>query len=200
MHFGSRTPNYKTMREQRRNHREGDVERAPSLRLFYALWPDEPTRGRLEALQSGIVGRKVDSANLHLTLAFLGNQPRESLMLLESVMQSLIVHPFTLTIDSYGYFSKPRVVWVGPSSPPEALISLQRTLWQSLLDNGIPLKPSADFRPHVTLARGVRCASLPRLGSPLDWSVREFVLLESIPQAMHPRYEVRAVFPLYPDN
>lgn len=188
MHFGSRTPNYKTMREQRRNHREGEVERAPSLRLFYALWPDEPTRGRLEALQSGIVGRKVDSANLHLTLAFLGNQPRDSLMLLESVMQSLIVHPFTLTIDAYGYFSKPRIVWVGPSSPPEALISLQRTLWQSLMDNGIPLRPPADFRPHVTLARDAE--RLDRAWkNDLEWTGDTIALVESrsIPGGVHYR-------------
>lgn len=59
---------------------------------------------------------------------------------------------------------------------------------------------SSHFVPHVTLARGVRCASLPRLGSPLGWPVREFVLLESISQGMHPRYESRAIFPLYPDN
>lgn len=168
------------MREQRRSHREGDVERAPSLRLFYALWPDEPTRGRLETLQSGIVGRKVASANLHLTLAFLGNQPRDSLMLLEGVMQSLIVHPFTLTIDAYGYFSKPRVVWVGPSTPPEALISMQRTLWQSLLDNGIPLKPSADFRPHVTLARDAE--RLDRAWkNDLEWTGDTIALVESTP-------------------
>lgn len=64
----------------------------------------------------------------------------------------------------------------------------------------LPPPMTPHFVPHVTLARGVRCASLPRLGSPLDWSVREFVLLESIPQAMHPRYEVRAVFPLYSDT
>jgi 2'-5' RNA ligase len=71
----------------------------------------------------------------------------------------------------------------------------------ALLAAGLPMTlASPHFVPHVTLARGVRCASLPRLGSPLGWSVREFVLLESIPQGMHPRYETRAVFPLYPDN
>jgi len=30
--------------------------------------------------------------------------------------------------------------------------------------------------------------------------VREFMLLESVPQGMYPRYETRAVFPLCPDN
>ncbi|WP_202636258.1 2'-5' RNA ligase family protein [Rugosibacter aromaticivorans] len=80
---------------------------------------------------------------------------------------------------------------------------LAAQLKHALLAAGLPMTLSMApqfFVPHVTLARGVRCASLPRLGSPLGWSVREFVLLESIPQGMHPRYETRAVFPLYPDN
>ena len=167
------------MREQRRSSGEGRTERAHSLRLFYALWPDEQTRTRLVALQTGITGRKVDAANLHLTLAFLGNQPRDSLMLLEGVMQSLTLNPFTLTINEYGYFSKPRVVWAGPSSPPEALISLQHLLWQSLLDNSIPLKPVAGFRPHVTLARDAE--RLDRAWEDdLNWTVGTIALIESI--------------------
>lgn len=166
------------MRERRHGSREGSVERSPSLRLFYALWPDEQTRLRLAALQAGITGRKVDAANLHLTLAFLGNQPRDSLMLLEGVMQSLMLNPFTLTLNEYGYFSKPRVVWAGPSSPPEALISLQRALWQSLLDNGISLKPVAGFRPHVTLARDAE--RLDReWENDLEWTVNTIALMES---------------------
>jgi 2'-5' RNA ligase len=56
------------------------------------------------------------------------------------------------------------------------------------------------FAPHVTLARRVRCASLPRLESPLTWPVREFALLESIAQPLHPRYETLAVFPLEPEE
>lgn len=183
------------MREQRRNHREGDVERAPSLRLFYALWPDEPTRGRLEALQSGIVGRKVDSANLHLTLAFLGNQPRDSLMLLESVMQSLIVHPFTLTIDAYGYFSKPRIAWVGPTSPPDALMRLQRSLWQGLLDCGLRLKPVVGFRPHVTLARDAEHVD-GQLAQAIRWEVGTMALVASVatPGSVHYQLLARRTF------
>ena len=166
------------MCERREGSREGNVERAPSLRLFYALWPDESTRTQLAALQTGITGRKVDIANLHLTLAFLGNQPSDSLALLAGLMQSLKPTPFTLTIDHYGYFSKPRVVWAGPSSPPEALLSLQRTLWQSLLDNGIPLKPVAGFRPHVTLARDAE--RLERAWeNNLNWTIGTIALVES---------------------
>ena len=166
------------MREQNRSRREGSGNPTPSLRLFYALWPDEPTRTQLEALQTGINGRKVDAANLHLTLAFLGNQPRDSLMMLEGLLQSLILNPFTLTIDEYGYFSKPRIVWAGPSSPPEALMALQSALWRSLLDNGVPLKPAAVFKPHVTLARDAERLDRIRKNN-LEWTVDTIALVES---------------------
>lgn len=166
---------------------EGSAGRAPSLRLFYALWPDEQTRDRLAALQAGISGRTVDVANLHLTLAFLGNQPRDSLRRLEDAMQSLALTPFTLTLDEYGYFSKPQIVWVGPSTPPDVLMSLQRALWQSLIDQGISLKPVAGFRPHVTLARDAErhCGDL---FSHIEWPVGTIALVESIPVPGGVRY------------
>ena len=89
-------------------------EHADALRLFFALWPDEATRAKLAVLQEGISGRKVSAANLHLTLAFLGNQPRALLGDLAQVMQAQTPAPFTLRIDHYGYFSKPRIAWAGP--------------------------------------------------------------------------------------
>ncbi len=175
------------MREQRRSTHEGSAGRAPSLRLFYALWPDEPTRTRLATLQAGIHGRKVDVANLHLTLAFLGSQPRDSLRMLDGVMQSLALTPFTLTLDEYGYFNKPQIVWAGPSSPPHALMSLQGALWQSLLDHGVPLKPVAGFRPHVTLARDAERLSR-EWDSAIEWPVGTIALVESIPVPGGVRY------------
>ncbi len=151
----------------------------PSLRLFYALWPDELTRQQLAALQADIVGRTVDIANLHLTLAFLGNQPRESLPVLQEAMQTLALRPFTLTLDAYGYFSKPRVAWIGPSTPPEALLVLQKSLWQALLDRDIPLKPVAGFRPHVTLARDAERIDR-ELTHVIQWKAGIVALVESI--------------------
>ena len=45
-------------------------------RLFFALWPDEPARGRLAPLAAEVAaqasGKPVPIAKLHLTLAFLG--------------------------------------------------------------------------------------------------------------------------------
>lgn len=162
-----------------------------ALRLFFALWPDEATRAKLAALQEGFNGRKVSTANLHLTLAFLGNQPRASLARLEQVMQALTVEPFMLRIDHYGYFSKPRIAWAGPSSPPEALMQMQRSLWTGLLEAGVPLKPVAGFRPHVTLARDAMPADREMDGV-IDWSVGMMALVESVSVRGGVQYEVIA--------
>ena len=124
-------------------------------------------------------------------------------------------------LNRLGFWPQGGVLWAGcrlspshqrrPFAEPSAMKSalhagalpwmLAAQLKSALLAAGFPMTlASSHFVPHVTLARRVRCASLPRLGSPLGWSVREFFLLESIPQGMYPRYETRAVFPLYPDN
>lgn len=150
-----------------------------SLRLFYALWPDEATRAQLALLQEGISGRKVSAANLHLTLAFLGHQPRALLPSLEGVMMALQPQACTLRIDHYGYFSKPGIAWVGPASPPEALMQLQRSLWRGLLEADVPLKPVAGFRPHVTLARDAMPVDRT-MNEAIEWAVGTMALVESV--------------------
>lgn len=166
-------------------------QQTSAVRLFYALWPDEGTRSSLLALQHGIHGRKVDAANLHLTLAFLGHQQRDSLELLECVMQSLAPEPFTLQIDAYGYFSKPRIAWAGPTSPPETLMNLQHALWQGLLDRGLRLKPVARFRPHVTLARDAEPIK-GQLAQAIRWEVGTMALVASVATASSVRYQLLA--------
>ena len=165
--------------------------RPQSLRLFYALWPDEATRARLAALQRDISGRKVSEANLHLTLAFLGNRPRGSLRLLQGILQALPAQPFRLDIDAFGYFSKPRIAWAGPSAPPDALMNLQRALWQALLDAGVPLKPVAGFRPHVTLARDAMRADAA-MPETIAWPVGTMALVESVAVAGGVQYRLIA--------
>jgi len=50
-----------------------------TIRLFFALWPDDATRRALAACASAVVaqtgGREVAAGNLHLTLAFIGERP-----------------------------------------------------------------------------------------------------------------------------
>jgi len=160
-------------------------------RLFFALWPDEATRAALSHQTRKAVrrcgGRPVPPANYHLTLAFIGNQPAELFKEIVAAATRVRAAPFELTLEQYGHWPKPRVLWLGPApaasdgaantlSPP-AVIAAQ--LWDGLEALGLrrELRP---FRAHVTLARKV--AALPEVPSPepLIWKASSFALVESV--------------------
>jgi 2'-5' RNA ligase len=164
---------------------------ARTARLFYALWPDAATRMKLAALQQQVSGRLMSAQNLHLTLAFLGNQPQTRLPDLEQVLYALPLQSMQLEIDSLDYFNKPRIAWAGPSAAPQALFGLQRDLMTALEAAQFNLKPVAGFRPHITLARD----ALPPLQTEIqsiEWQVGEIALLESISSTQGPHYQVLA--------
>ncbi len=151
-----------------------------TARLFYALWPDEETRIHLKRLQESVIGRKVNPDHLHLTLAFLGTQAKALIPALAKLVDRLPGQSFTVGIDRYGYFSKPRVAWVGPSETPAPLLALQQTLMQELNDAQVPLKPEGKFKPHVTLARDANSLDEP-FAPMLPWRVDKLMLIQSIP-------------------
>lgn len=164
---------------------------ADKLRLFYALWPDELTRMKLAALQQQVSGRKMSAKNLHLTLAFLGNQPHTLLPILEEILQQLTLQSMQIDIDRLDYFSKPRIAWAGPQAAPAALFALQSELMQALEKAHIHLKPVAGFRPHITLTRD----ATPPLAAEIQtvkWEAREIALLQSVSSPQGPQYHVLA--------
>jgi 2'-5' RNA ligase len=75
----------------------------PALRLFFALpCPPAITR-QIDAWRQGrqFAGKQVPSANLHLTLAFLGHLPQSRVALLEQLPPQLPLHEleFDLQLD-----------------------------------------------------------------------------------------------------
>lgn len=150
-----------------------------SLRLFYALWPDDAVRAKLVTLQSHVNGRKVMASNLHLTLAFLGQQSSDLVPTLQRAMDDLPLEAMHLSIDTLGYFKKPQVAWAGPSLPPPSLLDLHRLLQKSLIQLRVPLKINEGFKPHVTLARDAVApvaTSLPAV----EWHVKCLALVASV--------------------
>ncbi len=162
-------------------------------RLFYALWPDAATCDALAALQAHVRGRKVAPVNLHLTLAFLGSQPRASLPLLDSLLDKLPEQRFALAIDSYGYFSKARIAWAGPSSMPDPLLWVYNAMVNALDEAQVVYKSSGGFRPHVTLARDAECIAPGVAPSPaIVWPVTNIALAESVPVQGGVHYQLLA--------
>ncbi len=149
-------------------------------RLYYALWPDEPTFRALEAAQADVVGRKVKADQLHLTLAFLGNQPIAKLPALAAVLEQLPQLGCVIELDQYGYFKQQQIAWIGPSEVPSALMDLRKSLLRGLSAVTSRCKAEARFIPHVTLARDAE-APAQALAKRICWSAKRIVLVQSLP-------------------
>lgn len=170
-----------------------------SHRLFFALWPDEPLRARMAPLAERVAthsGKPVPAANLHLTLAFLGQVDEGRMGCALRVGEGVAAPPFEMVLDCLGHFRQPQVAWLGPTNPPGALLALAARLAAGLTAACGFDAESRPFHPHVTLARKVRHGFRRRAMEPLSWRVNEFVLVESKPSTESSRYEVLGRWPL----
>ena len=85
-----------------------EPEREPRHRLFFALWPDDATRGRIVDATARQVraaaGRTTPRENLHVTLAFLGGVPESRLTPLADVAGQIASLSFDLVLDRIEYW------------------------------------------------------------------------------------------------
>ncbi len=168
------------------------------MRLFFALWPPEAVRARIATAAEGLprsCGRQVPDANLHMTLEFIGNTDEAMYNCLAEAADTVTVEPFTLSLSRFGYWQKPRMIWLGPHHMPPDLLALVFKLRAAL--GGCGLQPdSRPYRPHVTLVRKVeRQPSWPEV-EPINWPVADFVLCRSQTAPKGPTYEVLRRWPL----
>jgi 2'-5' RNA ligase len=183
------------------------------IRTFYALSvPPElvdavrriQQRARID-LPRGL--RWTAPEQVHLTLAFLGDVPTESVVQLKSILYeiALSVEPFEVSVMGVGGFpraDRPRVVWAGLEGESVHQIGrLHHDLW-SRLEPIVP-KPEPndrEFHPHITLAR-VPGPQPPKIAAWMqrhadyefgDWPVREIQLIQSVLTPKGPVYETLA--------
>jgi 2'-5' RNA ligase len=124
------------------------------MRAFLALPAPEPWITPLARAQAELPGgRKVDLDDLHLTLAFLDDQPEERLEALHEELEARSLQAAELVPAAYGVFGggKPRVVVLDVAPTPD-LTALRETVRRAVRAAGIALARER-FRPHVTLVR-----------------------------------------------
>lgn len=150
-------------------------------RLFFALWPDSETRRALARHGASLPpgGRPVTAANLHMTLAFLGAVPATALPAIRAIGEQMLPPRLELLLDHTGYWSGPRVLWLGPESTPLALNSLVDALRDALAARQLPVD-QRPWLPHVSLRRQLRTHPGSGTGEPVRWPVSGFSLLESL--------------------
>ena len=151
-------------------------------RLFFALWPDALARDRLGALALDVAqasrGKPVPAANLHLTIAFLGEVNDARVDLLSGIAAGIEAPAFRMELDRVGSFARARVAWAGCARPDPRLMDLQAAIATGLDRQGFTLE-DRPFAPHLTLARKAIVALPPRRIEPIGWQVGEFALVSS---------------------
>jgi len=124
-------------------------------------------------------GRPIAAANLHLTLAFLGEVSADKQQALCDLAGRIRQPGFTLTLDDAGQWLRSRVVWLGTRQPPRGLLQLASMLRAQAARSGCYQSPQP-FHPHVTLLRDAsHAANIPPPGFRWSFAVNEFVLYES---------------------
>lgn len=155
-------------------------------RLFLALWPDDRVRHALLHWQTHNLPGDVrwqHREDLHLTLHFLGRVDAARVDALARLGDDIQMPSFGLVLDEIGHWSRPQVLWCGPSSSPGELQVFHRRLGERLSDLGFECD-ARPFKPHVTLARKVRRAIDHGPLAPVSWPVNEWALVESVAGAV----------------
>ena len=157
-------------------------------RCFIAVWPDDASANALDALTARLHAEhpgavRVQRANLHLTLAFIGPLP---LALQEHVARDLAaveVVPFNWCIDRVGTFASARVAWAANATPDRCINALADRVRTTLEARQIGYDRHP-FTPHVTLLRKLSRAGIAgvarSLDPPIHWAVRRVALLKSV--------------------
>ena len=151
-----------------------------ALRLFFALVPPPPVRGKIAEVQRrlSLPARPVPVENLHITLAFLGNVCADRIPRLASLMDTTTFPACRLVLDRLGIFSGVGVAWLGCSTVPPSLLRFHARLTEGL--------EAADFRvetrrwkPHVTLYRKLRTPFEKMAFEPVSWNLDGYCLMQS---------------------
>jgi 2'-5' RNA ligase len=170
------------------------------LRCFIALGTDaadEQLAPWLDRLRQDFDELSVSpAANLHLTLAFLGEIDDRAVERAADAVRSAAARVgeaagWTLGWAPPGVFpsrTRPRVLWLGLGAGDERLLEVHSVLREELRARDLPVEERA-YRPHLTLARVRRPppdqrleAILSRLQSapsPAPVAVRSLVLFQS---------------------
>jgi 2'-5' RNA ligase len=177
------------------------------VRLFFAVELPAEARGILARLSdTNRDYRWSDPSLLHVTLAFLGEQPEDRLGTLEQIGMAAAgdSRGGVLRLGNAGQFGgkrAPRVLWVDLAGDTEALMALQRRVDTGLRHDGFPSE-DRPFRAHITLARRRESA---QGGPPAGWpptvehaafTLNQLTLMQSRLSPRGPSYTPLFQFPL----
>lgn len=140
-------------------------------------------------------GLPVPKANLHLTLAFLGEADEATQARLIAAAEQQHCPPFTVRLDQTGWFARAKAAWVGPREWPNELNALARALRRHGEKLGLG-NGEQGYRPHVTLSRKASEAPSELLVPNFEVQADRFCLYRSVSTPDGVCYEPIACWPL----
>lgn len=185
-----------------------DSPQEPTDRLFFAVLPENPVAARIAQLtdalrlEHGLHGAGIHAEQLHISLLSLGDHvglPHDLLAAATSAAAQIAQAAFRVRFDTVQTFrNKSRISRGYPIvlCGNEGVVGLE-TLYQALASTflrlGFKAMP-ANITPHMTLLYDRQ--SVPKhMVAPVEWDVREFVLLNRHINQKRP-YSVLGKWPL----
>jgi 2'-5' RNA ligase len=178
------------------------------MRAFVAVFPPPEVQEALASAARGlpIAGevRLTPTANVHLTLKFLGEVPEDDLGQVAEALEPLREEhePFEAGISGFGAFPSPkkaRVLWAGVGEGSDRLRALAEDVEKSLEPLGFE-REGRIYVPHLTLGRArgrpVALETVERTSPIPAFPVRRVDLVQSAPGKDGVVYSTLAAYPL----
>jgi len=132
------------------------------MRFFIALEIPNENIPQFQAIQHSLhtlfpQARLTNSDKIHLTLAFLGEQPDELKDKLTAIIQQAVLNisPFEVTpayIDGFPLIHHPQVLWVGVKGDIDKVLLIRERIKDGLENLRLPVDERR-FIPHITIAK-----------------------------------------------
>lgn len=159
-------------------------------RVFFALYPDAATAGRIALLtddlrrRRGLTGRPVGQGRLHVSLNFVGAYPQLPGPLVERAARAAAAvraRPFVVALDHVvswkGAPGRRTLVLTGDDGVV-GVLALHAAIHDAMAAAGLARGPAPAITPHLTLLRD-RIEISDEFIDPISWTVRQFELVHS---------------------
>lgn len=170
------------------------------MRCFLGLDLDAKSKLAVEQWRSKALPQfphPVPVANFHITSVFLGQIDSAQLDQLTHEIDQCSFAPVTLTLDKLGFWSKPKILWLGCQTIPPEVEELAQTLTSIAKQCKIPIQERR-YIPHVTLVRKVmNDAPAPLFPPQITCKFDTLHLFESVSGRHGVHYPSRVQWPLF---
>ncbi|WJG09971.1 RNA 2',3'-cyclic phosphodiesterase [Aliiglaciecola sp. LCG003] len=140
----------------------------------------------------------VPARNFHITSVFLGQVNNHQMDALCSNIDNYEIRPFSLTFDTLGFWSKPRILWLGTTHTDSAAIAINKQLSDFSKQAGITIQ-TRPYVPHITLIRKAKDNPPAALIEPqFAIKVDKLHLFESVSGKQGVHYPIRQTWTMNP--